>query len=49
MYDVVVIGSGYGGSVLAARLAERRRLLLVERGRRWPPPSLGEPVAPRAT
>lgn len=40
MYDVVVIGSGYGGSVIAARLAGHRRLLLVERGRRWPPPSL---------
>ncbi|MEZ6121176.1 MAG: GMC family oxidoreductase N-terminal domain-containing protein, partial [Pirellulaceae bacterium] len=35
--DVVVIGSGYGGSILAARLAPRlypgRRLIVLERGR----------------
>ena len=35
MRDVVVIGSGYGGSVVAARLAGRGSVLLVERGRRW--------------
>ncbi len=34
-FDVVVIGSGYGGSVMAARLAPLARVLLVERGRRW--------------
>lgn len=34
-FDVVVVGSGYGGSVVAARLASSSRLLLVERGRRW--------------
>ncbi|MBK9069780.1 MAG: hypothetical protein IPL79_02030 [Myxococcales bacterium] len=34
MYDVAIIGSGYGGAVIAARLAGRARVLLVERGRR---------------
>jgi cholesterol oxidase len=33
-YDVVIIGSGYGGSVIAARLAGKAKVLLVERGRR---------------
>jgi cholesterol oxidase len=36
-YDVVVIGSGYGGAVVAARVAEHARVLVVERGRRWQP------------
>jgi cholesterol oxidase len=35
--DVLVIGSGYGGSVIAARLAPRARVLVVERGRWWRP------------
>jgi cholesterol oxidase len=35
MVDALVIGSGYGGSVMAARLSERMRVMLVERGRRW--------------
>lgn len=35
MYDVLVVGSGYGGAVVAARLAEHSKVLLVERGRRW--------------
>lgn len=34
-FDVVIVGSGYGGSVMAARLAGARRVLVVERGRRW--------------
>jgi cholesterol oxidase len=37
MYDLVVIGSGYGGAVVAARRAPYGRVLVVERGRRWQP------------
>lgn len=35
MIDLLVVGSGYGGSVVAARLAPHRSVLLVERGQRW--------------
>ncbi|HSD52317.1 MAG TPA: FAD-dependent oxidoreductase, partial [Candidatus Methylomirabilis sp.] len=35
-FDVVVIGSGFGGAVSACRLAEAGyRVLILERGRRW--------------
>ncbi len=37
MIDVLVIGSGYGGSTIAARLAPHARVLIVERGRWWRP------------
>lgn len=37
MYDLAVIGSGYGGAVVASRLAAHGRVLLVERGRWWRP------------
>ncbi|MBK9030353.1 MAG: GMC family oxidoreductase [Myxococcales bacterium] len=37
MIDVLVIGSGYGGSVVAARLAPTARVVVVERGRWWRP------------
>jgi cholesterol oxidase len=36
-YDVLVIGSGYGGAISAARLATGRSLALFERGREWQP------------
>jgi cholesterol oxidase len=36
-YGVVVVGSGYGGSIVAARLAQGRSLCLLERGREWVP------------
>jgi len=38
--DAVVIGSGFGGSVMAYRLAEAgKRVLLLERGKSYPPGS----------
>src|SRR5690349_434251 len=34
--DVVVIGSGFGGAITAARLSERGyKVIVLERGRRW--------------
>ena len=36
VYDQVVIGSGFGGSVAALRLTEKGyKVLLIERGKRW--------------
>lgn len=40
-YDVVVIGSGFGGSVSALRLTEKGyRVAVLEAGRRWDAPDL---------
>ncbi|WAC75649.1 GMC family oxidoreductase [Roseateles sp. SL47] len=40
-FDYVVIGSGFGGSVSALRLAEKGyRVAVLEQGRRWTPESL---------
>ncbi len=39
-FDVVVVGSGFGGSVIAYRLAEAKRsVCLLERGKAYPPGS----------
>ena len=35
-FDVIIIGSGFGGAITAARLAENGyKVLILERGRRW--------------
>jgi cholesterol oxidase len=45
-FDVVVVGSGFGGSVAAYRFAEAgRSVLVLERGRAYPPGSF--PRSPR--
>lgn len=47
-FDCIVIGSGFGGAVMACRLAEAgRRVLVLERGERYPPGSF--PRTPLAT
>jgi cholesterol oxidase len=44
-FDVIIIGSGFGGSITACRLAEAgMKVLVLERGRHWEPPPLpGQP------
>ncbi len=45
-FDAVIVGSGFGGSVMACRLAEAgQRVLVLERGKRYPPGSF--PRSPR--
>ncbi|HEV2991433.1 MAG TPA: GMC oxidoreductase [Candidatus Angelobacter sp.] len=35
-FDVIVIGSGFGGAITGCRLAEKgQKVLILERGRRW--------------
>jgi cholesterol oxidase len=35
-YDIIIIGSGFGGAITACRLAEAgKKVLVLERGRRW--------------
>ncbi|MEU6589972.1 GMC family oxidoreductase [Streptomyces sp. NPDC046881] len=47
-FDAVVIGSGFGGSVMTARLAEaHKRVCLLERGRAYAPGTF--PRGPHAT
>ncbi len=37
-FDVIVIGSGFGGAITSCRLSEKnQRVLVLERGRRWKP------------
>src|SRR3954449_1526020 len=45
-FDAIIVGSGFGGSVTAYRLAEAgRRVLVLERGKAYPPGSF--PRSPR--
>jgi len=44
VFDLAVIGSGYGGAVIAARLARRGRVVLVERGDWWRPGQFPESI-----
>ncbi len=47
-FDAVIIGSGYGGAIPAARLAEAgMRVLLLERGQRWTTSDLMQSDDPR--
>ncbi len=40
-FDVIVIGSGFGGAVMACRLAQKNlKVLILERGKRWHPDNL---------
>ena len=44
-YDLVVVGSGYGGAITAARLAKGRRVAVFERGREWAPGDFPETLS----
>jgi cholesterol oxidase len=49
-YDIVIIGSGYGGAITAARLAsadlaKKPSVCILERGREWEPGQFPETPA----
>ncbi|MBX3420789.1 MAG: GMC family oxidoreductase [Pirellulaceae bacterium] len=48
-FDVLIVGSGYGASTVAARLAQRRlpgtRIAILERGREWVPGTFPDRVS----
>ncbi|MDQ4129753.1 MAG: FAD-dependent oxidoreductase, partial [Actinomycetota bacterium] len=47
-FDVVIVGSGFGGAVTAARLAQRGlRVLVLERGPWWGPGGAERPATER--
>lgn len=47
-FDVIIVGSGFGGSVCAARLAEKgMRVLIIERGPWWGPLHRHRPAGDR--
>ena len=49
-FDVVIVGSGFGGSIVAMRMAEAgRSVLVLERGRRWQPDRFPRDVRDTAT
>ena len=47
--DIAVVGSGYGGGIMAARLAQqaskRTRICVIERGREWIPGTFPDSLA----
>ena len=45
-YDVVVVGSGYGGSIAASRCARAgQSVCVLERGKEWRPGDFSEELA----